>query len=279
MEDIHSAKQDFLTNCYTRESINPYLVKLMAEHKAYNKEFSIILLDIDHFKPFNDKYGHLDGDELLKYFASSLRLGLARVDSTIYRFGGDEFIIVLPEKSGSDAHKIAAGLQDTLRSRPFLLAGKLLKMSFSGGVAACATDGDTPEKLIASADKAMYISKKRGRARTTLYNRIWLDRIEMAGLVAIVLLAIAAAASFSHLSSKGYISRPIFSMKLTKPSSRTIAPAVPASRAVKLRLKTGSVIKGQIIKENEREIELLLSLDKGEGSVTVKKALIRSIER
>jgi len=278
MEELYNAKQDFLTGCYTREAISPYLDKLMAEHKAYNKEFSILLLDIDHFKSFNDKYGHLDGDEVLKYFSSSLRLGLAQINSTIFRFGGDEFIIVLPEKNAKEAYHAALGLQDTLKSRPFLLAGKLLKMSFSGGVASCATDGNAPDALIASADKAMYVSKKRGRARTTVYSKIMHRRLEAIGITFVIFLAIIVAASLSSSYKKNGMPATFLPFGNTQPAQRQVPSAPATAKPVTIRLKSGSVIKGRIVKETPHEVEVSLSLDMGQGTVTLRRSNIKSIE-
>jgi diguanylate cyclase (GGDEF)-like protein len=280
METLYNAKQDFLTSCYTRESIKPYLDKLFAENKAYDKEFSILLLDVDHFKSFNDKYGHLYGDEVLKYFSSSIRLGLANVDSTVFRFGGDEFIIVLPEKNAKDAYKTAVELHNTLKSRPFLLSGKLLKMSFSGGVASCATDGDSPEKLIANADKAMYVSKKRGRARATIYSRIWLDRIRTVAMIIAIAVTIGVVAFGSVLFKSGSFSKFLGSFDPKKFSTPFQSGGAPGSGkgVATVHLKSGSVIKGRIIKENQSEIEVSLSLDKGEGSLTIKRSNIKSVD-
>lgn len=286
MDTLYSAKQDFLTNCYTRESINPYLDKLFAENKAYKKEFSIILLDVDHFKSFNDKHGHLYGDEVLKYFSSSIRLGLNNVDSVVFRFGGDEFIIALPEKNAKEAYKIAVELQNTLKSRPFLLSGKLLRMSFSGGVASCLTDGDSPQGIVASADKAMYVSKKRGRARATIYSKILADRIRTIATVVMVTVIIGGAALGSVLLKsdsfpKSFGAIPKFfgsfpSIKFTNPLKGGVVS--DGKNVATVRLKSGSVIKGKIIKENQNEIEVSLSLDKGEGSLTIKRANIKSID-
>lgn len=277
MEELYSAKQDFLTNCYTRESINPYLEKLQAEHKAYNKEFSILLLDIDHFKSFNDKYGHLDGDEVLKYFSSSLRLGLAQIDSTIFRFGGDEFIIVFPEKNAREAYHVAVGLQDMLKSRPFLLAGKLLKMSFSGGIASGATDGNTPEKLVESADKAMYVSKKRGRARTTVYGKIIEERIKVIVLAAVIVLSVIAVASLSSFMKTGGRLLSSLPFGLSKPAGRPVPKAPATARPVSIRLKSGSVIRGRIVKETPHDVEVSLALEKGQGTITLRRVNIKSI--
>lgn len=279
MEELYKAKQDFLTNCYARDAIDPYMVKLLAEHRAYDKEFSILLLDIDHFKPFNDKHGHLDGDEVLKYFASSLRLGLAQIDSNIFRFGGDEFIVVFPEKSAREALAIATTLQDTFKDRPFLLGGKLLKMSFSGGIATCATDGDSPDKLVACADKAMYFSKRRGRARTTIYSRMWIERARSIGvLLASAIAMILGVLLLSVFFDPGML-KSLPPIKLPDTLKAPILPISGSSKMAIIRLKSGSVIKGRIIKERPDEIEISLTLKKGEGSVTIKRSRILTIER
>lgn len=286
METLYNARQDFLTSCYTRESINPYLDKLFAENKAYNKEFSIILLDVDHFKSFNDKHGHLYGDEVLKYFSSSIRLGLADVDSVVFRYGGDEFIIVLPEMNAKEAYKIAGELQNTLKSRPFLLSGKLLKMSFSGGVASCVTDGDSPQEIVASADKAMYVSKKHGRARATIYSKILADRLRAIATIFMVVVIIGGVALASALFKSGSFPKSFDSfrsIKLTNPFQlKGLGAGLGTLNSGKdvatVRLKSGSIIKGKIIKENQTEIEVSLSLDKGEGSLTIKRSNIKSID-
>ena len=73
---INNAQTDSLTMCYTKDALFPLLEKMKAEFSAHKKPFSLLLIDIDGFKGFNDKYGHIFGDEALKYFSSSLRLNL-----------------------------------------------------------------------------------------------------------------------------------------------------------------------------------------------------------
>jgi diguanylate cyclase (GGDEF)-like protein len=285
MQELANAKQDFLTGCYMREGLAPYLDKLIAEYKAYQKVFSMLLLDIDHFKPFNDKYGHLDGDQVLKYFASSLRLDLGQLDCQIFRFGGDEFIVVFPEKTPKEVRKIALTLRETLKSRPFLLSGRLFKMTFSGGIVSCVTDGDNMDHLFAHADKAMYISKKLGRDRAIIYSKIFLARAmyysKLAGIAAVVVLAVMMMTGLV----KGFSPKSFFrSLARAKPSisRKAKAAAKAVTTAPKLStvyLKSGASFKGTILKENEKEVELNLVLDKGEGLVTLKKANIKKIDR
>ena len=276
MTEIASAKIDFLTNCYTRESLSPYVDKMLAEFKAYDTEFTLLLLDIDHFKHFNDKYGHLDGDQVLKYFSSSLRLDLAKTDCTIFRFGGDEFVVVFPGKGIKDVKETARMMQATFNSRPFLLGGKLFKMSFSGGIVSGAVDGDNLDQLFARADKAMYVSKKMGRARTTVYNKIglvYLGRFLKWLGIALGIILITGAIILALRNPM-----PSFTFNIKQTSSSNTPQAQMGRRAV-VRLTSGASVKGKIIKENDREVEVSLALEMGEGSITIKKSMIKSIDR
>ncbi|MBN2453792.1 MAG: GGDEF domain-containing protein [Candidatus Omnitrophica bacterium] len=270
-------KIDFLTGCQIRASLAPFVDKLIAESKAYNKDFTILLLDIDHFKSFNDKYGHLDGDQVLKYFASSMRLDLARTECSIFRFGGDEFVIVFPGRSVKDVREIARTLQLMLNSRPFLLGGKLFKMSFSGGIVSGSKDGDNLDELFARADKAMYVSKKMGRSRTIVYSRIWLEYLMYYLRAAAIVLVMLAIAGTAFLLTNPHFMDMIFSAK--KPELRMGAIVMPGKKTARIHLKSGAVMKGRIIKENDREVEVSLALETGEGSISVQKSMINRIER
>jgi len=291
MKDVYTEKVDFLTNCYMKDGLKPFLDKLFAEYKAYGKEFSLLLLDVDHFKPFNDKYGHLDGDQVLKYFSSTLRLGLADMDATIFRFGGDEFILVFPEKNTRQVSDVAKQLQGMLKERPFLLGGKMFKMSFSGGIISCASDGDNVDAILANADKAMYASKKLGRGRATIYGQVWLQyllrALRVMGVVASIALVAAIVIAIAMLLTRGPVSSKTFKFEMKMPAFRAAATAkagkgaafpVKQKRAT-VHLLSGAKIKGAIIKETPVDIELKLTLDMGEGSVTLKKSIIKKIER
>ena len=282
MKQAYEEKVDFLTGCYMRDGIKPYLDKLVAEQKAYQKEFSILLLDIDHFKPFNDKYGHLDGDQVLKYFSSSLRLALSDIECTIFRFGGDEFIVVFPEKNPKQVTEIAKSIQNTLKDRPFLLSGKLFKMSFSGGIASALTDGENIDELLANADKAMYVSKKLGRGRATIYRKIWLRyALKIAGMAGIA-LACAAVVALAVVITKGYTFKDfkfdpgMFKLRFSRPSGSAM-PQMETTKVSKIYLKSGAILKGTVVRETPAEVVLRLALDKGEGIVTLKRAGIKRI--
>ena len=97
---------DYLTGFLNKESIDHILNKLKAECDIDKSHFSMLVLDIDRFKTYNDKYGHLYGDDMLRYFSGTLRMILESLQTFMFRFGGDEFIIVFPRKSVKETHNI-----------------------------------------------------------------------------------------------------------------------------------------------------------------------------
>src|SRR3989338_8934447 len=90
--------KDFLTGCYTREGLYPQVQKLQEDYQRYQTPFSVLIIDIDRFKSFNDKYGHETGDKILKYFSNAIRLDLVAERTHLFRLGGDEFVILFPAK-------------------------------------------------------------------------------------------------------------------------------------------------------------------------------------
>ena len=177
--DNTEARKDFLTGFYTRESLVRSINTLRTEYETYKKAFSLLLIDIDNFKMFNDKYGHLLGDEVLKYFASSIRLDLIAEQTALFRFGGDELLVLFHAADSEEAYPIAARMLDNIKRRPCNLRGVNLKMSFSGGIASYPKDAWTAEDLLERADKALYASKRNGRGQITLYRKIWIKRLKV----------------------------------------------------------------------------------------------------
>ena len=120
--------------------------------------FSLVLMDLDRFKFVNDFYGHLDGDLLLQRVAHILEMNCRRSD-TVARYGGDEFIILMPETDSEQSHQLAAKLRGWICSDP-VLRDKNVTSSF--GVATFPLNGSTPQELIQAADASMYLSKHQG---------------------------------------------------------------------------------------------------------------------
>lgn len=273
MEILDKAQKDSLTGCYAKDAILTFLEKLSAECAAYSKPYSVLLIDVDRFKTFNDKYGHIFGDEALKYFSSSLRLNLEGEEYAIFRFGGDEFVVVFPGINAKEVYKLAINIEWNIKKRPLLYRGREYPMSFSGGIASCPADGTDAQDVLERADKAMYFSKKHGKGRITRYRAIWFEfskhLIMSASVVALVIFISLpyiynTTARKIHDEPKGF--------------TTGISPGKPAARAT-VYLNTGNQISGTIIKENSDEIGLKIDIGTGEGSVIFRKSDIKSIKR
>lgn len=285
MRILSGAGTDALTNCYSKDHLASTLKKLKEESDVLHKPFSLLILDVDHFKSFNDKHGHLHGDEVLKYFSSSLHLSLVDVDNVPFRFGGDEFIVVFPEKSSSRSQQLADMLQKNIKSRMFLLKGKQYLMSFSGGVATYPDDAKTPEELLQKADLALYASKKNGRARTTRYDQIFVERTRYFLMLAVIL----AAAAFLGYAYRGPLLGVLSQLQMTRVTfqtgdpgksgaapEKTTVPLLAPQKAIldEIYLRSGDRIVGRIVLETADDIRINMKLDRGEATLSIKKSEI-----
>jgi len=127
-------------------------------------ELSLLLLDCDFFKNLNDTHGHLVGDKTLQHLAKVCQKEVREVDF-IGRYGGEEFIILLPQTGRAGAIENSKRIQRALQSNTLLIAGKRIEVTVSIGIAITSGDGITFEELINDADKAMYLAKQKGRDR------------------------------------------------------------------------------------------------------------------
>ena len=163
------AYRDPLTNLPNRLLFNDRLDLTIASSKRNNKKFALIILDIDKFKKINDNYGHDTGDQLILYVGKKIE-SLLRKSDTIARFGGDEFLLLLPEiKDEQDAEKIAEKIFNTFQEK-FMLGEKKLKVTVSMGIAIYPEHGDNISTLLKNADLALYEVKDKGRNDYKLYN-------------------------------------------------------------------------------------------------------------
>lgn len=187
------ARKDFLTSCYLRDGLQPFLNLLEERFAVSKKPFSVLIMDVDHFKHFNDKFGHLNGDEVLKYFSSSLRLDLEDEENAPFRFGGDEFVVVFPDKSAHEAAKLAARLKKNIKTRSCLIRGRQLTVTFSGGIACYPADARSLEQLLERADQALYYSKNHGRAQVTCFHEVkYKSSLKLLFIVAVAVLGLSA---------------------------------------------------------------------------------------
>jgi diguanylate cyclase (GGDEF)-like protein len=147
---------------------------LELEWRRLNREpgpLSLVMIDIDHFKPFNDTYGHQKGDECLKLVAQTLRHTLHRPGDLCARYGGEEFGVILPGTDAQGALGVAESLREAVEGLAVPHSGSSVAavVTISVGVAALMPeDGGSGQALIEAADKALYQSKHTGRNRSTL---------------------------------------------------------------------------------------------------------------
>ena len=168
--------RDVLTGLYNRRHMEDTLHRELLHAKRQNTPLGIIMLDVDHFKQFNDTYGHDTGDDLLRQLGTFLT-EIVRGDDIAFRFGGEEFTLILPSttlaNTGAIAQKICHDAAEKVTVNPE--GNQLLHITISTGVAAYPEFGDRPEQLIQAADKALYQAKRSGRNRSVIAT---LDLIE-----------------------------------------------------------------------------------------------------
>lgn len=157
------ATTDGLTDLYNHRYFQEQMIMQTENCKRYNSLFSLILIDIDFFKKFNDIYGHQSGDAVLRQVALKLKKNVRSTDVAC-RYGGEEMSIILPNTDRDEAIITAQKICQTIAEQPFKLANdKESIVTISLGVATYPQDGETPGEIIEQADKRLYMAKENGR--------------------------------------------------------------------------------------------------------------------
>ncbi|MBT8350871.1 MAG: diguanylate cyclase [Deltaproteobacteria bacterium] len=157
---------DGLTKLHNSRSFYSQLEVEVDRFNRYKRSLALLLMDIDHFKKYNDSYGHLEGDKALVRIAQIIKSCLRKLDSA-YRYGGEEFTVILPETSSEEAYHVAQRINSALTAENFMPEKKNeAKITISIGVTEY-YPGDQLSEFIQRADKAMYLSKKKGRNQVT----------------------------------------------------------------------------------------------------------------
>lgn len=169
---------DSLTGLLNHMEFQNRLIEEIDRSRRYGKMFSLLMLDLDHFKDVNDTYGHPIGDKVLKETAKILKTLLRSVDLA-FRYGGEEFAILLPETDSQGARIIADRIRQEIGRRPiFTRLEESTHVTISIGVSEFPQDADQREDLISAADQALYASKRNGRDRVSLYREVLKTVIE-----------------------------------------------------------------------------------------------------
>jgi diguanylate cyclase (GGDEF)-like protein len=161
------ATHDALTDCPNRGLLMDRLEQALHSAERHRRVVGVLFLDLDGFKQINDTLGHEPANTLLRDFSQRLRARL-RVEDTLARYGGDEFVMVVPEIGApSDVEYVTRKVSQAL-GEPFVVAGKSIRLSASVGVAVYPQDGEDAETLLRKADSRMYRHKKRTKTRAGL---------------------------------------------------------------------------------------------------------------
>lgn len=167
---------DELTGLYNIRGFNALARHESGQAARYNRGFSLMMIDSDHLKEINDTYGHAAGDRLIQTIANVIRNAIKSTD-VVARYGGDEFICLLPGASQQAALQVGERIRQRLAEEPLPIDNGHIAITVSIGIATYPAHGTTMEDLSKSADRALYVSKAKGRDRVTVYDDIAEDPV------------------------------------------------------------------------------------------------------
>ena len=157
------ARRDELTGVGNYRALHERLAAEIARHARHGREFALVLLDLDGFKQVNERYGHLEGDRLLAEIGGSLRKEVRGEDS-VFRQGGDEFAVVVPEVNAEEAGEVAKRLRGRVAERGFG-SDEMRPLTAATGFATYPSDGRTVDELLSVADADLFAAKPGERSR------------------------------------------------------------------------------------------------------------------
>jgi len=162
---------DRKTELYNHSFFMKRLEEELARLRRYKGRTTLLMLDVDHFKKFNDTYGHLAGDWVLKEVAQAVRDSV-RIEDLAARFGGEEFAVLLIQCDPAMSFILGERIRKAIEEKKVVFGGKELSVTVSIGVAHTSTEALVPDSatLIDRADKALYVAKRSGRNRTSIFD-------------------------------------------------------------------------------------------------------------
>lgn len=162
---VEMAVTDSMTGLYNRRYMERHLKTLLTEAQRTERNLSVLVTDIDHFKRVNDTYGHDSGDMVIKEFAERVRQNTRGVDLAC-RIGGEEFLVIMPDTDQSLARQVAERIRECVAAKPFPISdGSGIEVTASVGLATLNGSSDTVDVLYKRADNALYAAKREGRNR------------------------------------------------------------------------------------------------------------------
>lgn len=162
------ALKDALTGVYNHANFHERLQSEIARAQRFSSQVSLILIDIDDFRAFNEKHGHIVGDQALVVLGQIIRTYLRRYDVPA-RYGGEEFALILPDTSLGDAHKVAERIRATVTDREIATGHSTTHFTISLGIAQFPSQADSAMVLIACAEAALQQAKHSGKNRSEIF--------------------------------------------------------------------------------------------------------------
>lgn len=162
------SETDELTGVFNKRAIDIISERLFKQTARYGRPLSLLMIDSDSLKTINDTYGHEAGDRLLKLTVQCIQSQLREAD-IVGRYGGDEFVALLPETPGSGAAGVAARIRQSIEATPLSIREKTARITVSIGVSSYPEHGNDFETIMKKADQALYASKRKGKNQVTVF--------------------------------------------------------------------------------------------------------------
>jgi diguanylate cyclase (GGDEF)-like protein len=153
---------DGLTRTFNRRYLMDFLTREISRCRRHSRPLSLLLFDIDRFKEINDRFGHASGDQVLRTIVEVAREGVRR-EECLARYGGDEFVVVMPETALEGARIVAERTRSRVELHAFAFAGRQIPVTISVGVIELAPSMDDAEAMLAAVDARLYAAKMAGR--------------------------------------------------------------------------------------------------------------------
>ncbi|WP_457601014.1 GGDEF domain-containing protein [Hydrogenivirga sp.] len=166
---LEKAIRDHLTQLYNRFYLEEAGRREIERAKRYGFPISLLMFDLDNFKQVNDRYGHHAGDMVLVRFARVISASVRNTDMPV-RYGGEEFVVLLPHTHPEEAVKVADRIRREFEKSVIRVDGDVVRLTVSAGVSSCESGECTLEELIDRADRAMYEAKRRGKNRVEVFS-------------------------------------------------------------------------------------------------------------
>ena len=250
---------DGLTGLFNHRYFHERLEEEISRSSRFGTALSLIMMDLDLFKPYNDIYGHVAGDEVLRQIGQCVRHSVRGIDIPC-RYGGEEFTIILPETRLDDAYHVAERIRKTIELEMFT---KQIPLTASLGIASWPADGVTKEELIACADGAMYLAKAMGRNQTCLSTDVvstptslkeGKSTQEILGMVYALAAAVDAKDHYTYGHSKKVAQSAIAlaeALDLTQPKIATIRATAMLRDIGKIGIPDGTLTKPDRLTDEE----------------------------